>query len=68
MPAIRANFAAPGYTYDKTNDVFYAPQPYLSWTLNTTTWLWEPPVPYPTDGKKYEWNESTQAWVLVPGQ
>jgi hypothetical protein len=28
LPALRANYAGIGYTYDKTNDVFYAPQPY----------------------------------------
>ena len=67
LPAIRANFAATGYTYDKANDVFYAPQPYPSWTLNTETWLWEAPVTYPADGQSYIWNESTQSWVLVTG-
>jgi hypothetical protein len=68
LPAIRANFASIGYTYDKANDVFYAPQPYPSWVLNTTTWLWEAPVAYPIDGKGYIWNESAQSWVLAPGQ
>ena len=34
---IRANYAGIGYTYDSTNDVFYAPQPYASWTLDTGT-------------------------------
>jgi len=37
-----------------------------SWTLNQTTWEWKPPVPYPTDGKKYEWDEATLNWVLTP--
>ena len=47
------------------NDVFYAPQPYPSWVLNKTTWVWEPPVPYPTDGKVYNWDEATKNWVEV---
>lgn len=68
LPALRANFASVGFTYDKTNDVFYAPQPYPSWTLNTTTWLWEAPVTYPSDGKHYFWEESTKSWILTPGQ
>ena len=63
--ALRANYAGIGYTYDSVNDVFYAPQPYLSWVLNTQTYLWEAPVPYPTDGQTYDWNEATQSWVLV---
>ena len=62
---LRGNYAGTGYTYDQTNDVFYAPQPYPSWTLNQTTWLWEAPTPYPTDDKVYRWNEATTSWVEV---
>lgn len=63
--ALRGNYAGVGYTYDNQNDVFYAPQPYPSWTLNNSTWLWEPPVPYPTDGNFYTWDEETKSWVEV---
>ena len=63
---LRGNYAGVGYTYDSTNDVFYAPKPYASWLLNQTTWLWEAPVAYPTDGNAYTWNESTTSWDLVP--
>ena len=62
---LRGNYAGIGYTYDQTNDVFYAPQPYPSWTLNTSTWLWDAPVPMPTDGKYYIWNETTTTWDEV---
>ena len=69
---IRANYAGIGYTYD-TNytigeyvGVFYAPQPYSDWILNTSTFLWEAPVAYPVDGKAYEWNETDHNWVLKP--
>ena len=61
--ALRKNYAGIGYIYDRENDVFYAPQPYPSWQLNTTTWLWAPPIPCPTDGKIYEWNETSRSWV-----
>jgi len=65
----RKQFAGVGYTYDKTNDAFIAPQPYASWTLNAS-FDWRPPVALPDDfksseskfGKKYEWNEDTQTW------
>lgn len=67
QPAVRGNYAGIGYTYDRTHDVFYAPQPYSSWTLNNSTWTWEAPVPYPTDGKFYNWNEATTSWVEVVG-
>ena len=63
--ALRANYAGIDYTYDATNDVFYAPQPYPSWTLNEESWLWQPPTPYPTDNKNYYWNESTLSWVEI---
>ena len=63
---LRGNFAGVGFTYDVINDVFYAPRPYQSWSLNQSTWLWNPPVAYPEDGNNYTWNESTQAWDLVP--
>jgi hypothetical protein len=59
----RGNYAGIGFTYDATNDVFYAPQPYPSWILNNNTWLWEAPVPYPADNKNYKWDESTTNWV-----
>jgi hypothetical protein len=59
---LRGNYAGIGYTYDATNDVFYAPKPYPSWILNNTTWLWEAPTPYPTDDKRYTWNEATTSW------
>ena len=62
---LRGNYAAIGYTYDAINDVFYASQPYPSWILNNTTWLWEAPVAYPADGKDYKWNESITNWEEV---
>ena len=62
---LRGNYAGIGYTYDATNDVFYAPQPYPSWILNNTTWTWEAPVAMPTDGKIYKWNESITNWEEV---
>ena len=59
---LRGNYAGIGYTYNATNDVFYAPQPYPSWILNNATWTWESPVAMPTDGKTYKWDEATQNW------
>jgi hypothetical protein len=62
---LRGNYAGIDYNYDATNDVFYAPQPFPSWILNNTTWLWEAPVAYPTNGKVYKWNESITNWEEV---
>ena len=63
--SIRKNYAGIGYTYDAENDAFIAPKPFNSWVLNNTTFKWEPPVPYPDDGKRYVWNETTKAWDEV---
>jgi hypothetical protein len=62
---LRGNYAGVGFTYDATNDVFYAPQPYPSWVLNQDSWLWEAPTPMPTDDKVYRWDEATTKWVEV---
>lgn len=59
---LRKNYAGIGYIYDKERDAFYEPQPYPSWTLNEDTCLWEPPVPMPTEGGPFQWNETTKAW------
>jgi hypothetical protein len=67
QPALRGNYAGIGYTYDRVNDVFIPPCGFASWTLDTTTWTWEPPVAYPTDGKLYNWNETIQEWALISG-
>ena len=68
LPALRANFAGVGFIYDKTNDVFYAPQPYPSWVLNTSTWLWEAPISMPIEalpaGQYYAWDEKTKSWIV----
>jgi len=63
--ALRGNYAGIGYTYDAVKDVFFAPQPFPSWTLSNTTWLWEAPTPMPTDGKPYVWDEPTRAWKEI---
>lgn len=63
--ALRKNFAGVGGTYDADNDAFIPPVTYPSWTLNSTTYLWEAPTPYPTDGKAYDWNEADQRWDEV---
>jgi len=63
---IRKNYAGIGYKYDETLDAFIPPQPFASWTLNNETAQWEAPTPYPTDDKRYTWDEATTAWVEVP--
>jgi hypothetical protein len=61
--ALHKNYAGIGYTWDGTG--FAAPQPFPSWTKNSTTYLWEAPTPMPTDDKRYTWDEATISWVEV---
>lgn len=61
---IRKHFAGIGLIYDASRDAFISPQPYQSWTLNEDTCLWQAPVPMPSDGQMYQWDESQKAWVL----
>ena len=58
---IRKQFAGIGFTYDDVNDVFVAPQPYPSWSLDENH-DWQPPTPMPEDDNLYTWNEETQTW------
>ena len=61
---IRKQYAGIGYTYDADADVFISPQPYPSWTLDSS-YDWQPPTAMPTDDKMYVWNEDDLEWVLV---
>jgi hypothetical protein len=63
---LRKNYAGIGFTYDAERDAFYAPQPFPSWVLDEDTCFWGAPTPYPTDDKRYTWDEATTAWVEVP--
>ena len=60
----RKHYAGISYTYDASLDAFISPKPYPSWTLDDVTANWIAPVPCPTDGQSYEWNEATQTWVI----
>lgn len=61
----RKNYAGIGYAYDPTRDAFVPPKPFASWLLNEDTCQWQAPVPYPTDGKRYSWDESTLSWKEI---
>jgi len=57
---IRKQYAGIGYSYDPVADVFVAPQPYPSWSLDANH-DWQPPTPRPTEGL-WRWNEETLSW------
>ena len=60
---IRKQYAGVGFTYNVDADVFVAPQPYPSWSLNSD-YDWEAPVPKP-EGLVY-WDEELLSWVPLP--
>lgn len=62
----RKNFAGIGYTYDAQRDAFIPPKPFASWVLDEDTCQWKAPLPMPTDGQLYLWNETNLAWELAP--
>jgi hypothetical protein len=65
---LRKNYAGIGYSYDKDLDAFIPPKPFESWTLNTDTCLWNPPVSMPDNGKMYKWDEPNLSWVEITGE
>lgn len=57
----RKRYPAIGDKYDSVRDAFITPQPYPSWSLDDDG-DWIAPLPYPSDGLIYVWNEETQDW------
>jgi hypothetical protein len=57
----RKQYAGIDFTYDSTADVFIAPQPFPSWTLNQNH-DWQPPIPMPSEGF-WQWDEENQQWI-----
>lgn len=76
----RANYPGIGWYYNSEHDIFHPAKPegYDSWTLNTTTGIWDCPITEPalTAEQKsvmcyYIWDDSlyqsdnTKGWVLI---
>lgn len=61
---IRFNYAGIGYSYDEVRDAFIPPKPFDSWILDESTCRWQAPIPMPTDGKMYQWDEDL-GWVEI---
>lgn len=58
---IRKQYPGAGFTYDAGANVFIAPQPFPSWTLDTNH-DWQPPTPRP-EGNGWVWDEASTEWV-----
>lgn len=67
---LRKNYAGIGYTYlpnGPDGEGFVPPKPYNSWVLNSSTYLWEAPIPMPQPNNPpyYSWDEDTQNWIEI---
>ena len=64
----RKNYAGIGFTFDAEKDAFIPPKPFSKWVLNEDTCLWEAPVAYPEDEKRYTWNDNKGEWeeLVIP--
>ena len=61
---IRKQYAGIGFTYDEEADVFIAPQPYPSWSLDENH-DWQAPSPKPAGDKLYTWDEDNLEWKEI---
>jgi hypothetical protein len=67
---IRRQYAGVDYLYFEPLDVFVEPQPYPSWTFDTTTANWVSPVSKPSVPDIYTliWDEENQEWDAIINQ
>ena len=63
--AFRVNYPSMGYTYSTEHDAFIPPRPHSNWVLDTSRMIYIPPIPYPSDGQVYRWEQSTNSWEFV---
>lgn len=71
--AFRKNYAGIGFTWlpnGPQGEGFTPHQPYPSWTMDSFSYLWNPPVPmpaqpWPANVVEYTWDEANQTWVPV---
>jgi len=71
--ALHKNYAGIGYIWlpnGPDGPGFTPPQPFPSWTMDSFSYMWIPPVPkpekpWPPDVIDYGWDEATQSWVPV---
>lgn len=59
----RHNYAGIGYKFNQTYDAFIPPKIFASWKLNTTSFLYDPPVPFPKNNTAlWVWDEAKLNW------
>lgn len=63
---IRKQYAGVGFTYDPALDIFIAPQPFPSWSLDEN-YDWQAPKTRPSEGFFY-WDENQLNWIAIDSQ
>ncbi len=61
--SIRKRYASIGMSYNSQKDIFIRSKPHRSFILDEND-EWQPPIPYPNDGKLHRWNENNKNWEL----
>jgi hypothetical protein len=59
----RKSYCGIGWSYNPVADVFVAPQPFPSWSLDSN-FDWKPPTPRPEEGD-WRWDEETLSWLEI---
>lgn len=62
VPGVVSTYTAEEYQLLKTAE-HQARQRFPSWIGSVETMTWEPPTPYPNNGKPYYWDEEQLNWL-----
>lgn len=54
-----------GFAFDEDAGKFVPACYNAGWTFNRETWTWQSPVPYPADGKFYDWDNDSESWAEI---
>lgn len=67
---IRGIFAQVGGQYDEENDRFLPAkrEGMDNFIFDEEQYQWVPPIPYPTDGKVYNWSSDDLIWREIPNE
>lgn len=53
-----------GVSWNYNNGTFLPKKPYEKWILDESGLGWIPPIKPPQDGKRYEWSDESNNWIL----
>lgn len=51
-------------TQNRAKEIWQQDGGFASWIFNEETCSFDSPVPYPSDGNSYAWNEESLSWVI----